>query len=108
MFVIRETTTGAFCTGQKLRSFSMNMQSAALFVSRANAEKAMNAMFKGSKIGQQYDIWTIDNNFYHPNVQSYIDQCVNSTRPDMAANIRDTYTEKTCVMEVVEVKLTLA
>jgi hypothetical protein len=108
MFVIRETETGAFCTGHKVRSFSMDMQTAALFVSRANAEKAMKAMFKDAKSGQQYNIWAIDNKYYHPNIQAYIDQCVNSTKPDVAAYIRDTYTEKTCVMEVVEVKLALA
>ncbi len=107
MFVIRETETGAFCTGQQFRSFSMDMQTAAQFVSRANAEKAIKNMFKGEKNGQQYNAWTIDNQRYHPNVQAYIDQCLNSTRPDMADGIRDTFTEKTCVMEVVEVKLTL-
>ena len=108
MFVIRETETGAYCTGQKFRSFSMDMQTAALFVSRANAEKAMKAMFRGSKNGQQYNIWTVDGNSYHPDVQAYIDQCLNSTRPDMADGIRNTFTDKTCFMEVVEVKLTLA
>lgn len=107
MFVIRETETGAFCTGQKFRSFSMDMQTAALFVSRANAEKAMKAMFKDTKNGQQYNSWTIDGKLYHPDVQAYIDQCVNSTRPDIADGIRNSYTDKTCVMEVVEVKLVL-
>lgn len=107
MFVIRETGTGAFCTGQKFRSFSMDMQTAALFVSRANAEKAMKAMFRGDGRGQQYNAWTIENNRYHPNLQAYIDQCANSTRPDMADGIRESFTEKTCVMEVVEVKLVL-
>ena len=107
MFVIRETETGAYCTGQKFRSFSMDMQTAALFVSRANAEKAMKAMFKGAKNGQQYNAWTIDDKRYHPNVQAYFDQCANSTRPEMANHIRDTFTDKVCHMEVVEVKLTL-
>jgi hypothetical protein len=107
MFVIRETETGAFCTGQNFRSFSMDMQGAAQFVSRANAEKAIKNMFKGEKNGQQYNAWTIDGDRYHPNVQAYIDQCANSTRPDMADGIRDTYTQKTAHLEVVEVKLTL-
>lgn len=108
MFVIRETETGAFCTGQHFRSFSMDMQTAAQFVSRKNAEKAMKNMFRGEKNGQQYNIWTVDGNHYHPNVQAYINQCLSSTRPDMAVGIRNSFTEKTCHMEVVEVKLVLA
>jgi len=111
MFVIRETETGAFCTGQNFRSFSMDMQTAAQFVSRANAEKAIKNMFKGDKNGLQYNIWTVDSNRYHPNKQAYIDQCINTNSPHSAAmadEIRNTYTEKTARLEVVEVKLTLA
>ena len=110
MFVIRETETGAYCTGQKFRSFSTDMQTAALFVSRANAEKAVRDMFKGEKHGQQYNIWTVDGNRYHPNKQAYIDQCINSNSAHaaaMIAEVQNTYTDKTCRMEVVEVKLTL-
>ena len=107
MFVIRETETGAFCTGQKFRSFSMDMQDSAQFVSRANAEKAIKAMFNNVKHGQQYHTWTVGDKRFHPNVQAYIDQCVNSNSP-YADEIRNTFTERTCFMEVVEVKLTLA
>lgn len=107
MFVIRETETGAFCTGQHHRSFSMDMQTAAQFVSRANAEKAIKNMFKGDKNGQQYNTWTIDDKRYHANLQAYLDQCVN-TNSSFADVIRDTYTQKTAILEVVEVKLTLA
>ena len=111
MFVIRDTETGAFCTGQNFRSFSMDMQTAAQFVSRANAEKAIKNMFKGEKNGQQYNIWTVDGNNYHPNKQAYIDQCINANSPHsavMADQVRNTFTEKTAHLEVVEVKLTLA
>jgi hypothetical protein len=106
MFVIRETETGAFCTGQNFRSFSMDMQSAAQFVSRANAEKAIKKMFHGEKNGLQYNAWTIDDKRYHSDLQAYIDQCVN-LNSSYADVIRDTFTQKTAVMEVVEVKLTL-
>jgi hypothetical protein len=107
MFLIRETETGAFCTGQHFRSFSMDMQSAAQFVSRANAEKAIKGMFRGDRNGQQYNIWTIDDKRYHPNVQAYIDQCTKTNAIEMADAVRDTYIQKICVMEVVEVKLIL-
>lgn len=107
MFVIREKNTGAFCTGQRFRSFSMDMQSAAQFVSRTNAEKAMKGMFRGDRNGQQYNIWTIDDQRYHPNVQAYVDQCTKTNAIEMADAVRDTYTQKTCDMEIVEVKLIL-
>ena len=106
MFVIRETETGAFCTGQKFRSFSMDMQLAAQFVSRANAEKAIKGMFKGEGNRQQYNIWTVDDKRYHPDLQAYIDQMTTPTSD--TSYIRDTYIQRTAVMEVVEVKLTLA
>jgi hypothetical protein len=105
MFLIRETETGAFCTGQGFRSFSMDMQLAAQFVSRANAEKAIKNMFKGEKIGLQWNTWSIDDKRYHPTLQAYIDQMTTPTSD--TSYIRETYTEKTCVMEVVEVKLVL-
>jgi len=110
MFVIRETETGAFCTSQKFRSFSMDMQTAAQFASRANAEKAIKGMFSAGQgeLRQQYNIWTVDDKRYHPNLQAYIDQCTKTNAPEMADAVRDTYTQKICVMEVVEVKLTLA
>lgn len=107
MFVIRETESGAFCVSQRERTFSMNMQNAAQFVSRTNAEKAIKTMFQGDKCGQQYNSWSIDEKLYHPDVQAYIEQCVNPNNP-WIQDIRDSYTQKTCVMEVVEVKLTLA
>jgi hypothetical protein len=107
MFVIRETGTGAFCTGSNFRSFSMDMQLAAQFVSRTNAEKAIKSMFtKWAKHGLQYNTWTVDDNRYHPTVQAYIDACDSRNDP-YAQVVRDTFIEKTCVMEVVEVKLTL-
>lgn len=108
MFVIRETETGAFCTGQKFRSFSMDMQSAAQFASRANAEKAIKSMFSAGRgeLRQQYNIWTVDDNMYHPNKQAYIDQMTTPTSD--TSYIRDKFIERTAVMEVVEVKLTLA
>ena len=108
MFVIRETETGAFCTGQKFRSFSMDMQLAAQFASRANAEKAIKGMFSAGRgeRRQQYNIWTVDDNMYHPNKQAYIDQVISVNLVD-AGYIRDKFIEQTPVLEVVEVKLTL-
>lgn len=107
MFVIRETETGAFCTGQRYRSFSVDMQAAAQFVSRENAEKAINAMFRGERDGQQYNTWTIDDQQYHPDIQAYINQCVKYNNQDYIDVLRDTFVERTPVLEVAEVKLTL-
>lgn len=43
-FVIREKTTNTFCTSQKFEHFSRDLQDAALFASRNNAEKAVRGM----------------------------------------------------------------
>ena len=109
MFVIREKNTGAFCTGQRFRSFSMDMQSAAQFASRENATKAIKGMFEkpGSVGREQYNTWAVDNQAYHPNVQAYLEQCWKSNDDLHAKHIKETFLEKKCDMEVLEVKLIL-
>lgn len=107
LFVIREKSTGEFCTGQKFRSFSHDLQIAAFFSSKKNAEKAMRGMFPAG----QPDTWTAEGGkvFYHGNLKEYIeslDQHPNGA--DFINAVRETYTERKCEMEAVEVKLTLS
>jgi hypothetical protein len=108
LFVIREKNTGTFCTSSKNNTFATELNAAAMFSSHQAAEKAAKKMFEVLTTAerQQYNEWYIDGVKYHPDLTLYIQQYIGwcgLTEADMRANI----IEKTCEMEVVEVRLTL-
>ena len=108
LFVIHEKNTNSYCTGQTPRSFSTNLQDAATFVSKANAEKAIKKMFPNpDEIGlAQYALWGVDFQSYHNNLSAYVEQL--SRYPsgiDQAKYVKENVIDLKCEMSVVEVRL---
>ena len=121
-FVIREKTFGGFCTSQKYVSFNTDLQEAALYVSRENAQKAAVNMFK-YRAGR---VWSIVNpgwpvrSYHDSNLQEYIEDLESRIEScdradgmrvrqltELLQHLRETAVELRCDMEVVEVKLTI-
>ena len=51
LFVIREKNTGTFCTSSKFKHFEADLQKAAMFNQRKNAESAARKMFAAADKG---------------------------------------------------------
>ena len=114
-FVIREKNTNTFCTSTKHSYFSHNMQDAALFATRANAEKAVRGMLPKAVVnpygGYTWSIVDEDGTVqvYHAALlKEYIamlemhDHC-----KDTAAYLKEHGVERAMDLEVVEIKLML-
>jgi hypothetical protein len=105
LFVIREKSTGTFCTGQKFRHFVTDLQSAAMFASKKNAEKAIRGMFAGGS-----SVWVVeDQRYIASDLEEYVAgfEFTSNCDPAFAKLVRETYIERKCEMEAVEVKLML-
>lgn len=120
LFVIREKNTGTFCTSSKHAQFDADLQSAAMFNQRKNAEKAARGMFAAADKGvvTHYGGWTWSvhkedgtvQTYHHALLKEYIELLRNSTNRDHSDTIRYLETEvreQRCEMEIVEVRLTL-
>ena len=120
-FVIREKAFGGFCTSQKYASFSTDLQEAALYASRENAQKAVKNMFVCRS-----DQWSIVDaagtvrRYYTAELQAYIEEVESLIRAcdsddvcrirhltELVTHLRENAVELPCDMEVVEVKLTI-
>lgn len=121
LFVIREKNTGAFCTSSKFKHFDADLQKAAMFNQRKNAEAAARKMFAGADKGQVnpyggwcWRVYSEDgsiHDFHHALLNEYIEFLKNSKGINLADHIKyleQHGKEQRCEMEVVEVKLTLA
>lgn len=119
LFVIREKNTGTFCTSSKFKHFEADLQKAAMFNQRKNAEKAIRAMFRGSEKGEinRYGGWSwrlfkedgFYQDYHHALLKEYIEflKVHSSNRADMIKYLQTEVHEQKCEMEVVEVRLTL-
>lgn len=123
-FVIREKAFGGFCTSQKYASFSTDLQEAALYASRENAQKAVKNMFGWQT--RVNSVWSIVDasgavrSYHDSNLQEYIEEVESLIRvcdsddvcrirqlTELATHLRENAVELPCDMEVVEVKLTI-
>ena len=113
LFVIREKGTGAFCSSSKMRNFSLDLNDAAMFNQRKNAEKACKNMFgTGMNIYGGWS-WTISNDegfteYHNSHFEEYVSLLETyEDHRDHAKWLRENVSERKCEMEIVEVKLTL-
>lgn len=107
-FVIRDRSSGAYCISSNRSVFVSDLQSAVLFASRKNAEKAVKGMFEtlDGPERQQYNEWWLDEQRCHPDLEMYIKQYLGwcgCTEDD----IRKDLVQRICDPEVVEIQLTL-
>jgi hypothetical protein len=119
LFVIREKNTGTFCTSSKFKHFEADLQKAAMFNQRKNAENAARKMFAGADKGTVnpyggwcWRVYTEDGNqqtFHHALLKEYIELLKNSPAclADSIKYLQEHGVEQRCEMEVVEVRLTL-
>ncbi len=121
LFVIHEKNTNTFCTSSKFASFSSDLQEAAMFNSRKNAEKAAKKMFAGAEEGiNTYGGWRWTctkgggpvQNYHHAHLNEYIeylkkDHQDNQHRLAYIKMLEEEYAELRCDLEVLEVKLTI-
>lgn len=120
LFVIREKNTDTYCTSSKFCHFEADLQLAAMFNQRKNAEKAARSMFAKADKGEvtPYGGWTWSvrkedgtaQTYHHALLKEYIELLRNSTNIDHSDAIQYLETEvreQRCEMEIVEVRLTL-
>ena len=110
LYAIREKDSGSFCSSSGGMKFTHDLQQAAFFKSKSNADKAMKSMVNRAALwptGQhQYSIWYEGDQECHPNLQAYIGQYL-GFHGLTEADIRAKIIEKTCQPEVVEIRLTV-
>jgi len=120
LFVIREKNTETYCTSSRFRHFEEDLQKAAMFNQRKNAEKAARGMFakadKGVVTPYGGWVWSVhkedgtEQTYHHALLKEYIELLRNSTNRDHSDTIRYLETkvlEQKCEMEIVEVRLTI-
>lgn len=125
LFVIREKNTGTYCTSSKHGTFNSDLQAAAMFNRRENAEWAAKAMFRDADLGilNPYGghAWTVTDHdgigkdYHHAMLTDYIQMLKENQakhgdqrHQHEIEYLRNKVTEQRCEMEVVEVKLVLA
>lgn len=117
-FIIREKTTNSYCTSSKHYHFSDDLDSAVLFASRENAEKAIkaaNTFFTKEMTPYGGNTWSVYNTeentciTYQTFVKEYI--AMLESNPDVAKfaydiqHIKTNVIERTPELEAIEVKL---
>jgi len=115
LFVIRDKNTGAFCSSAKYHYFDTDVNSASLFDSKKNAEKAIRSMVNFlSKAVNPYggNIWSLTNGgaterFFHAFKKEYIEMLRSLDHLKDMADGWEPVKEAQLDLEVVEVKLTL-
>jgi len=119
LFVIREKNTGTFCTSSKFKHFEADLQKAAMFNQRRNAESAARKMFEAADKGVitpyggwHWSIYKEDGSqqtFHHALLKEYIEllKAHSGNHADSIKYLQTEVQEKPCEMEVVEVRLTL-
>jgi hypothetical protein len=119
LFVIREKNTGTYCTSSKFKHFEADLQKAAMFNQRKNAESAARKMFAGANKGtvNPYGGWAwrvynedgTEQTYHHALLKEYIEflKSHSGNHADSIKYLQTKVQEKPCEMEVVEVRLTL-
>jgi hypothetical protein len=119
LFVIREKNTGTFCTSSKFKHFEADLQKAAMFNQRKNAEGAARKMFAAAAKGtvNPYGGWAwrvynedgTEQTYHHALLKEYIEflKAHSGNHADSIKYLQTKVQEKPCEMEVVEVRLTL-
>lgn len=121
LYVIREKNTNTYCTSSKHSYFSADLQAAAMFNQRKNADKAVRGMFGEADKGivNSYGglTWQVLNEdgtvqyFQYAFLKEYIEALKNSPNSqnhiDRIKWLETEVREQRCEMEVVEVKLVL-
>jgi hypothetical protein len=119
LFVIREKNTGTFCTSSKFKHFEADLQKAAMFNQRKNAESAARKMFASANKGtvNPYGGWAwrvynedgTEQTYHHALLKEYIEflKAHSGNHADSIKYLQTKVQEKPCEMEVVEVRLTL-
>ena len=119
LFVIREKSTGTFCTSSKFKHFEADLQKAAMFNQRKNAESAARKMFAAADKGvitpyggwcwRVYDENGLVHDFHHALLQEYIEflEAHSGNHADSIKYLQTEVREQRCEMEIVEVRLTL-
>jgi hypothetical protein len=119
LFVIREKNTGTYCTSSKFKHFEADLQKAAMFNQRKNAESAARKMFAGANKGtvNPYGGWAwrvynedgTEQTYHHALLKEYIEflKAHSGNHADSIKYLQTKVQEKPCEMEVVEVRLTL-
>lgn len=115
-FIIREKSTNSFCTSSKHYYFSDDLDSAVLFASRENAEKAVkeaNKFFYKEVTPYGGNTWVVYDSVndvattYYTFIEEYI-KLLQESSPSRFAEIIEmlqSTEERGPVLEVVEVKL---
>jgi hypothetical protein len=115
LFVIRDKKTGSFCSSSKFRHFDTEVNSASLFDSQKNAEKAIRSMMSFlTKAVNPYggNVWSLVNGdvaerFCHGFKEEYIEMLRSKDHLKDLAEGWVSVKEAQLDLEVVEVKLTL-
>jgi hypothetical protein len=119
LFVIREKNTGTYCTSSKFKHFEADLQKAAMFNQRKNAESAARKMFAGANKGtvNPYGGWAwrvynedgTEQTYHHALLKEYIEflKAHSGNHADSIKYLQTKVQEKPCEMEVAEVRLTL-
>ena len=119
LFVIREKNTGTFCTSSKFKHFEADLQKAAMFNQRRNAESAARKMFAGADKGTvnpyggwHWSIYKEDGSqqtFHHALLIEHIEllKAHSGNHADSIKYLQTEVREQRCEMEIVEVRLTL-
>lgn len=115
LFVIRDKNTNSFCSSAKHHFFDTDVNSASLFDSQKNAEKAIRSMVNFlDRAVNHYggNTWSLTNGdvverFFHAFKQEYIDLLRSHDRLKAMADGWEPVKEARLDLEVVEVKLTL-
>ena len=115
LFVIRDKNTNSFCSSSKFRHFDTDVNSASLFDSQKNADKAIRSMMSFlTKAVTHYggNVWRLTNgdvseNFCHAFKKEYIEMLRSHDHLKDMAEAWVSFKEAQLDLEVVEVKLTL-
>jgi len=114
-FAVREKNSNTFCTSTKHSYFSHDLQDAALFASRENAEKAIRGMLPKAVVnpygGYTWSFVSEDGTIqqYHAAMlKEYIEMLEKLPHcADDAAYLKEHGIERAMDLEVVEIKLVL-
>lgn len=109
VFVIRERSTGAFCTSSKHQRFSHDLNNAAHFANAKNAEKAIRGMFHPDTEKYCGLYWTVEEtNYYHGDKENFIAMLEEDPRyVERITYMRENFENRLADLEVVEAKLCL-
>lgn len=107
-YVIRERGTNSFCTSTGYKSFSLDLEEAAIFVNKANAQKAIKTMFGKLDVSDTKKTWSLGQDcFYSGDKAELISVGQDLGWDTTVMSFYNNLPERKVDLEVCEVKLTL-